>query len=67
VYGCGYATYKGEWMFMFDIALDMVHEGKVDLGNMVTHRFSLEKFEEMIGVNLDKKKHKAVKTAVSFI
>ena len=52
---------------MFDIALDMVREGKVDLSDMVTHRFSLENFEEMIGVNLDKNKHKAVKTAVSFI
>jgi threonine dehydrogenase-like Zn-dependent dehydrogenase len=67
VYGCGYATYKGKWMFMFDIALDMVREGKVDLGDMVTHRFSLENFKEMIRVNLDKNKHEAVKTAVSFI
>ncbi|UCH21806.1 MAG: alcohol dehydrogenase catalytic domain-containing protein [Deltaproteobacteria bacterium] len=67
VYGCGYATYKGEWMFMFDIALDMVREGKVGLSDMVTHRFSLENFKEMIRVNLDKNKHRAVKTAVSFI
>ncbi|MGD2269672.1 MAG: alcohol dehydrogenase catalytic domain-containing protein [Desulfobacterales bacterium] len=67
VYGCGYTTYKGQWQFMFDIALDMVREGKINLNDMLTHRFYLENFREMIEVNLDKNKHKAVKTAVSFI
>ncbi len=67
VYGCGYANYKGRRMFMFDIALDMVHEGKINLKDMLTHRFTLENFREMIEMNLDKNKHKAVKTAVSFI
>jgi threonine dehydrogenase-like Zn-dependent dehydrogenase len=67
VYGCGYADYKDRRMFMFEIALDMVREGKINLNDMITHRFSLENFKEMIRVNLDKNKHKAVKTAVSFI
>ena len=66
VYGCGFAIYKGEWMHMFDIALDMVGEGKVGLDGMVTHKYSLENFEEMIEVNLSKAKHRAVKTVVSF-
>ena len=66
VYGCGFATYKGEWMHMFDIALDMVGEGKVGLDGMVTHKYSLENFEEMIEVNLAKATHRAVKTVVSF-
>ncbi len=67
VYGCGYATYKGEWMHMFDVAFDMVRKGKIGLDGMVTHKFSLENFEEMIEVNLDKEEHRAVKTAVSFV
>jgi (R,R)-butanediol dehydrogenase / meso-butanediol dehydrogenase / diacetyl reductase len=67
VYGCGHAVYKGEWMHMFDIALDMVREGKIALDGMVTHQFSLNNFEEMIEVNLAKEKHRAVKTAVSFV
>ena len=66
VYGCGYAAYKGEWMHMFDIALDMVGEGKNELDGMVTHKLSLDNFKEMIEVNLAKEKHHAVKTAVSF-
>jgi threonine dehydrogenase-like Zn-dependent dehydrogenase len=67
VYGCGYATYKDEWMHMFDIALDLVAAGKVKLDDMLTHKFSLENFEEMIAFNLAKERHQAIKTAVSFI
>jgi threonine dehydrogenase-like Zn-dependent dehydrogenase len=67
VYGCGYATYKDAWMHMFDIGLDMVREGKVELDGMITHRFELDNFEKMIEVNLSKEKHQAVKTAVSFV
>jgi threonine dehydrogenase-like Zn-dependent dehydrogenase len=44
----------------------MVGEGKVGLDGMVTHKYSLENFEEMIEVNLAKAKHRAVKTVVSF-
>jgi threonine dehydrogenase-like Zn-dependent dehydrogenase len=67
VYGCGYANYEGKWMHMFDIALDMVSAGKVDLEGMVTHKFPLDNFAEMIEVNLAKEKHQAIKTAVSFV
>jgi threonine dehydrogenase-like Zn-dependent dehydrogenase len=67
VYGCGYADYKGKTLHMFEIALDMVDKGKVTLDGMVTHMFSLENFDKMIEVNLAKEKHRAVKTAVSFI
>lgn len=66
VYGCGYANYKGKRLHMFEIALDLVDKGNVTLEGMVTHTFSLDKFDEMIQVNLDKEKHHAIKTAVSF-
>jgi threonine dehydrogenase-like Zn-dependent dehydrogenase len=67
VYGCGYANYKGKKRHMFEIALDMVDKGKVTLDGMVTHIFSLDNFDEMIEVNLAKEKHRAIKTAVSYI
>jgi threonine dehydrogenase-like Zn-dependent dehydrogenase len=67
VYGCGYATYKDAWMHIFDIAIDLVQEGKVALDGMITHKFELDNFEEMIEVNLAKEKHRAIKTAVSFV
>jgi len=34
---------------------------------LVTHKYSLENFGEMIEANLAKAKHRAVKTVVSFI
>ncbi len=40
--------------------------GKVNLDGMVSHTFALQDFEQMIEVNLNKEKHNAVKTAVSF-
>ena len=67
VYGCGYASYKGERMHVFDIALDMVSKGKIGLADMVTHKLSLDNFTEMIELNLAKEKHRAIKTAVSFV
>jgi len=66
VYGCGYALYKGRPRHMFEIALDMAARGIVELDGMVTHTFSLDQFEQMIEVNLDKEKHQAIKTAVVF-
>ena len=67
VYGCGRADYKGKEMHMFDIALDLVGHGNVEVDGMVSHKFSLENYAQMIEVNLAKEKHQAVKTAVSFI
>jgi threonine dehydrogenase-like Zn-dependent dehydrogenase len=67
VYGCGYATYKDAWRHMFDIAIDLVQEGKVTLDGMITHKYELDNFEEMIEVNLSKEKHRAIKTVVSFV
>ena len=67
VYGCGYADYKGKRRHMFEIALDMVDQAKITLDGMVTHVFSLDSFDKMIEANLAKEKHRAIKTAVSFI
>ena len=67
VYGCGYADYKGKRRHMFEIALEMVDQAKITLDGMVTHVFSLDSFDKMIEVNLSKEKHRAIKTAVSFI
>lgn len=67
VYGCGYADYKGKRQHLFEIAMDMVDQGKVTLDGMVTHTFALDRYGEMIEVNLAKEKHHAIKTAVSFI
>ncbi|MEW6266680.1 MAG: alcohol dehydrogenase catalytic domain-containing protein [Thermodesulfobacteriota bacterium] len=67
VFGCGYAQYQGRPRHMFDIALDLVSGKKISLDGLVTHKFALEDFGRMIEVNLAKSRHKATKTAVSFM
>ena len=66
VYGCSFMDYQGERRHMFEVAIDLAHQGRVSLEEMVTHRFALDDFEKMIETNLNKGRHQAVKTVVSF-
>jgi threonine dehydrogenase-like Zn-dependent dehydrogenase len=65
-YTYGYTAVGDARRHVFDLAIDYVKQGKVDLESMVTHEFSLEDYRRMIEVNLNKPRHKAVKTIVSF-
>ena len=67
VFAFGMATYRGKKRHVFDIAIDLVKRKKVVLDEMVTHRFRLEDYREMIKVNMNKAKHRAVKTVISFV
>ena len=62
----GYTNITGEKKHVFDIAIEMVKDGKVNLSEMVTHRFAIDDFEKIIKVNLNKGDHKAIKTVVTF-
>ena len=66
VYGYGMVPYKGKRRHVFDIALELMEQKKIHAGTLVTHRFRLEEYRQMIEVNLDKKAHGAMKTVVSF-
>jgi (R,R)-butanediol dehydrogenase/meso-butanediol dehydrogenase/diacetyl reductase len=44
-----------------------VKKKRVALDEMITHRFRLEDYKEMIEVNMNKAKHEAVKTVISFL
>ena len=66
VYGGSYQEYKGRHAHLFDITLDLLAEGKLDFSGLVTHKFTLEQYEEMIKVNLDKAGYRVFKTVVSF-
>lgn len=65
-YGYGMVTHQGERRHVFAIALELMHNGKIRADPLVTHRFAIENFREMIAVNLDKARHRAMKTVVSF-
>ena len=57
---------NGEQKHAYEVALDFVKEKKVNLEDMVTHEFPIERFDEMIEVNMAKGRHQAVKTMVTF-
>jgi threonine dehydrogenase-like Zn-dependent dehydrogenase len=67
VFACGYTSAYGEEKHIFQVAIDLVKEGKVDIKDMATHKFRIDEFDTMIETNLDKTKNRAVKTMVSFI
>jgi len=67
VFCYGYNTIDGKKRHAFEIAIDLVKEGKVKLDEMVTHEFPLPEYKRMIEVNMNKGKNKAMKTMVSFV
>lgn len=67
VYGYGLVTHEGEENHVFDIALAFMSAGRIDAEALVTHKFKLEDYLDMIEVNMNKGQHKAVKTLVSFV
>ncbi len=66
VYGYGWVTCDGKRRHVFDIALEFMLAGRITTDGLVTHTFNLEDYMEMIDVNMNKGKHKAIKTLVSF-
>lgn len=60
--GHGSAEYKGKTQHCFDIAIDLVEGGKLDLTDLITHRFALDDYVEAIEVNMNKASNGAFKT-----
>ncbi len=66
VYAYGYAAHGGERRHVFEIALDLMKKGAINAGELVTHEFRLEDYDQMIEANLNKEEHRAMKTVVAF-
>ena len=66
VYSFGMIEENGRKRHLFELALELAGSKKVNLANLVTHQFTLEEYEKMIEVNLNKEKHRAIKTTVVF-
>jgi threonine dehydrogenase-like Zn-dependent dehydrogenase len=66
VYTYGFNDTDDGRKHVFEMAIDLAREKKVELASMVTHTYTLKDYKKMIHVNLDKTKHRAVKTVVSF-
>lgn len=66
VYACGMVDDQGKRRHAFEVALEMMQAKRVRVKELVTHKFKLEAYREMIAVNMDKGRHKAIKTVVTF-
>jgi threonine dehydrogenase-like Zn-dependent dehydrogenase len=65
-YGYRSNNIAGTQKHAFEIALDLIASKKIQVDDMLTHKFPLEKYREMIEVNLSKEANRAIKTAVCF-
>ncbi|MGB9735754.1 MAG: zinc-dependent alcohol dehydrogenase [bacterium] len=64
-YGYGYVEEDGKTEHIFNIALELLKQHP-KIEDMVTHVFSIDQYQEMIKVNLEKGKNRAIKTIVEF-
>ena len=66
VYAYGDVDFDGKKQHVFEIAMALMEAKKIRADDLVTHKFGLEEFEQMIEVNLSKGKNRAMKTVVTF-
>jgi (R,R)-butanediol dehydrogenase / meso-butanediol dehydrogenase / diacetyl reductase len=67
VYAHAYNEVDGRREHVFQTAIRFAVEGRVQLKEMMTHTFPLERYQELIAVNRRKGAHRALKTAISFM
>jgi threonine dehydrogenase-like Zn-dependent dehydrogenase len=65
-YGYRYNDIAGVKKHAFEMSLELIASKKVRVDDMLTHKFPLDKYREMIDVNLNKEANRAIKTAVIF-
>ena len=58
--------WQGQTRRTYDIALELMAEGKIDLGWMVSHRYHLEEYKRALKEFGEKKKHKFIKAVFDF-
>ena len=63
VYGFQLDDWQGERLHDFELAMRLFAEGKVDLSRLVTHRFTLDQWQQALEAAVHKGKHHAVKVA----
>jgi len=66
VYAYGHVQFNGRRQHVFEIAMDLMKKGEIKGDALVTHKFALEDYAQMIEVNLNKEKHRAMKTVMAF-
>lgn len=65
IVGChaeGVDEHEGRTRTTFELAIDLVLAGRVDLADLITHRFLLDEYRKAIEVNMHKARYGAIKT-----
>jgi len=65
-YGYRYNNINGGRKHAYEMALDLISSKKIQVDDMLTHKFPLEQYREMIEINVKKGANRAMKTAISF-
>jgi threonine dehydrogenase-like Zn-dependent dehydrogenase len=65
-YAYRYNNIGGVRKHAYEMAIDLISSKKVRVDDMLTHKFPLEKYRELIEVNVNKGAYRAMKTAFSF-
>jgi threonine dehydrogenase-like Zn-dependent dehydrogenase len=62
VYAYGEVTHEKRRKHLYEVAVELVDTGRVDVKQMVTHSFALADYRKAIEVNLEKERNRAMKT-----
>jgi len=65
-YAYGFEAYQGRRVRTFQLALDLMADGSVDLAPLVTHRFRLEEYRQALSMATHKPRHRLVKAVFAF-
>ncbi|MFA5756715.1 MAG: alcohol dehydrogenase catalytic domain-containing protein [Smithellaceae bacterium] len=65
-YGYRYNHTANGGKHTYQMALELISSRKIRVDDLLTHKFPLERYREMIEFNLNKEANRAMKTAVSF-
>ena len=58
--------YQGQRIRCYQLALDFIDQGKVDLAPLLTHTFRLEDYRQALAMNMNKSRHRLVHSAFTF-
>jgi threonine dehydrogenase-like Zn-dependent dehydrogenase len=59
-------NHRGRSIRTYQLALDLMKEGRLDLSPLLTHRFRLEEYKKALDVLFHKERNQAVKVAFSW-
>lgn len=63
---CSTEAYQGQQLRTYQIALNLMAEGKLDLAPLLTHKFNLADYQEAIATTASKSQNRLVKTVFIF-